>query len=287
MALTWESTPPDFVNATTAEITTRCNQIPTVSGQCASIKRVAERVVVKIGLTLEESEFQNQSFAWSLLLPTKVRVPQPYRFFRAENCHGIELGYLVMEYIHGKSLACEGLLLDERLIDLVASAIHLLHTRSAFCLDKHTPPGPIFGGLASGFPWGEGKADLYLRSAEDLEHALNSRLVRWRSTKSRLKAQAGPLSLERSQFAICHMDLAPRNFMLASDGKITILDWSTMGHYPTLFELAGLVYLQRLVEPPETFYLEKLQARMQSWIPYDADSVEKLEYVQQCSIRFN
>ncbi|CZT21519.1 uncharacterized protein RCC_07382 [Ramularia collo-cygni] len=282
MTLTWESTSSDFNNASTAEIVTYCNQTPTVTGQCASIKRVSEHVTVKIGLTLEESEFKNQEFAWSLLLSTPVRVPEPYRFFRAEDDDGVESGYLVMEHIHGQSLASEALYLEKGIVDLVTRALYILHSRSASQLGKHAAPGPICGGPPSGFPWGDGKADLEFRSAQDLEHALNLRLAQWSPQSSRVKAKtkASLLSLEGTQFGLCHMDLAPRNFILANDGKIAMLDWSTAGYYPTFFEVAGLVYLQRLVGPQEKDYLESLQLRMQSWIPDTSDSVDKLECVQ-------
>jgi Ser/Thr protein kinase RdoA (MazF antagonist) len=38
---------------------------------------------------------------------------------------------------------------------------------------------------------------------------------------------------------LCHLDIAPRNFLWLEDGSICFIDWASAGFYPRFFEICA------------------------------------------------
>lgn len=52
----------------------------------------------------------------------------------------------------------------------------------------------------------------------------------------RLKEEDPKLIFSESELVLCHLDIAPRNFLLLQDGSICLLDWASAGFYLRVFE---------------------------------------------------
>lgn len=279
--LSWNSVPAEFNAAPPEEILIYFNSLPTPSGQCAGIRRLSYDISAKKGV--RKCEYDNQLFVWQLVNSNEVRIPKPFRFFEDRDTYGLDTGYLLMEHLHGTSIASDSGFQDEDVIDKVARAICFLHTKSSGIMRENPRPGPISGGLAEGFPWGEHPAEQEFITASDLEESIMRRLKRsGRARKERWTEM--PLNFKGQSFALCHLDLSPRNIILMGDGGVGLLDWATMAYYPRIFELAALSFSQVVAEPTEKWFFEGLERRLKTWRSEDEDEIARLEYVQQISI---
>lgn len=52
----------------------------------------------------------------------------------------------------------------------------------------------------------------------------------------RLRKQDPKLRFSESVLVLCHLDIAPRNFLLLEDSSVCLLDWASAGVYPRVFE---------------------------------------------------
>jgi len=52
----------------------------------------------------------------------------------------------------------------------------------------------------------------------------------------RLRKQDPKLRFSESVLVLCHLDIAPRNFLLLEDSSVCLLDWASAGFYPRVFE---------------------------------------------------
>lgn len=155
-----------------------------------------------------------QDYAYHRLDPTIVRVPRVYRFFE-DHSTGLSLpiGYVIMEYIPGKTLeqldaAADGknsvsMSLMNRLAKIVA---HLQETKA----EGEAPPGPVGGGIPHGYLWGDDGAKAVFNSVADMNFWLNKRLNP--IGKSINLAPCYPLVL-------VHGDFCRRNIIVVDDGN--------------------------------------------------------------------
>jgi len=196
-------------------------------------RKVAQNLLIK--MCLDEREFQNQSHAWELLNGTPIgagrtlRIPRPLRYFQHQN-----LGYLVMEYLDG--ITMEDGLCQENVLD-VANAIWQIHEITSRL--NREKPGPLNGGHALGFPWGEWPCEATFDSIEDLQHCVDKRL-RQAATYNSTSFQG--LLICNRKLSFCHMDIVPRNILLMPNNDIAFLDWEHANYYPAEFDLASLWY---------------------------------------------
>lgn len=173
---------------------------------------------IKFGL-FGEQEACNQSKAFRILDQSVVRVPQVYRFFSSMNADGVEVGYLLMDFM-------DGFRRDK--IDDVETILSITRVIEHMGTKERAFPGPLSGDVYRGLLWPEIE-DITPTSEEDLENYLNSRLLDGRR-----------LNLKGSKYVLCHLDIAPRNFLFLHDGSICLLDWASAGFYPRCFEIAAL-----------------------------------------------
>lgn len=199
-----------------------------------SVTAISNEHVVKFGYSVTMDEFRNQASAFELLKEVEnIRVPQPFSFFQKGN-----IGYLVMEYIHGK----EKQRFEQTLTDKV---MELLHIFTGFTSDK---PGSLCGSPCRGLLWSE-YHDFVPTGIEDIEQHFRERLD-----------EGSKLALRDFPLVLVHGDLSARNIIICDD-KVCILDWASAGYFPRLFELAAM-----RVNQPETLLLNVIEKMMQETI---------------------
>jgi thiamine kinase-like enzyme len=167
--------------------------------------------VVKFGLNVTAEEASNQTRAFELLDQAIIRVPQVYRYFNVSKQGSHDSGYIVMEYIHGKVYGEEESPNDAQ-IEKTAQILKYFSTIEG------ERPGPLKGGISRGLLWRDnGKPDF--GNVQQMERWLNVRLP---DVDAKLRLEQYPLVL-------CHLDLAPRNFVWLADGSVCLLDWCSAG----------------------------------------------------------
>ena len=113
----------------------------------------------------------------------------------------------------------------------VVASLNAVHSISS----NH--PGPVSGGEAHDNLWSEYGSGTTFHNVNDLESYLNERLVYFKS----------PIHVPKEDLCLCHMDVAPRNFMIDLPGKLCLLDWATAGFYPRYFELWSIDFAQHVM----------------------------------------
>ena len=179
------------------------------------VVKLSDIAVVKFGVGVKEDEANNQKRAYELVDHSIVRVPFVYRFFSKEG-----LGYIVMEHMQGRVLKPVE---DPSLMDRITYVLtHLAKIH-------HSIPGALGGGKSRGSFWSEGE-EPSLHTVKDLEKWFNRRLLK----------QHHKLVFSGSELVLCHLDIAPRNFLLLQDDSLCLLDWASTGFYPRIFEVCAL-----------------------------------------------
>jgi serine/threonine protein kinase len=208
-------------DATNADIVHHCSPsnpdrivLSQVSGG-GSVVRIFPDTVVKCGYGITENDAINQTKAYELIDPTIIRVPRVLRYFNNNDC-----GFILMEFIEGRLL--------ETIDDKAPYLQHIARALEHFATIKSEVPGPLSRGLAHGLLWIE--ADyISPRTIQDIEHYYNTRQLK----SSNINLAGYPLTL-------CHLDIAPRNIIVPSNGPLCLIDWADAGFYPRIFERCTL-----------------------------------------------
>jgi aminoglycoside phosphotransferase (APT) family kinase protein len=244
-------------------------------------RKISETVVVKRCMA-GEREFENLEHAWSLLngirLASKrvLRIPEPLRYFELADHDGFTSGYIVMECFDGETM--ETGLNEENLSD-VAEAISRVHYETGRYV--HTRPGPLDGGLADGFPWGEDRCESLFRNVADLQQCLDKRLQSRTGSRGQCRET---IDLRNMELVFCHGDYALRNIMLLRNGDIGILDWANAAYYPAVFELGSLKYSTSTCAAHQKKLVARLLQDLESKIAGNKSDIETLCIVHQQSI---
>ena len=175
------------------------------------VVKLSDDVVVKFGMNVTAEEASNQTRAFELLDQAIVRVPQVYRYFNVSKQGSHDSGYIVMEYIHGKVYGEE----ESPNNAQVEKTAQILNYFSTI---KGERPGPLEGGASLGLLWEENGKPVF-KNVQQMERWLNVRLP---DVDAKLRLEKYPLVL-------CHLDLAPRNFVWLADGSVCLLDWCSAG----------------------------------------------------------
>jgi aminoglycoside phosphotransferase (APT) family kinase protein len=202
------------------------------------VVKLSEEVVVKFGWGVTAEEAHNQRKAFELLDPTIVRVPQLYRYF-TQNVEGYKpRGFIVMEYVHGEVLKSPNTGQIDQIAQILSyfSSIHGQH------------PGPLQTGVSRGILWQENGEPVF-KTIQQMERWLNFRLPDVESK----------LALEQYPLVLCHLDLAPRNFISLEDGSICLVDWASAGFYPRLFEICLLKIMESTHGDYEVTLIERAE----------------------------
>lgn len=222
------------------------------------IKKISDKIVVKIGMDIDENEFSNQRFAQLNCVSESVRIPRVYLVFQKD-----DMGYLFMEYIQGRTLEqvfSENPERKPELIDRVRTAVRSIHAV------KRNYPGSIVGRTVYGYPWGDDWNSV--ASWDELNTQLNKRLARKNMT----------ISFEDETCVLCHMDVKSHNILETESGQLCLLDWANAAFYPECFEWAALQFSTTIMADLEDVYsgleLEDLEKEL----------IKKLQRVQSLSI---
>lgn len=269
--LKYEDPVSAYMTASADSITARCSSVePLQPG--GTVKRISGEIVAKVGIGISEQEFANQSYAYERLNGYTLRVPEPYRFLMCRE-DDIEYGVILSEYIHGTKPQEYG----ERatVVDKIVNAICFMHDTTR---DDMKRPGPIFGGLATGFPWAKSCAEREFDSIDDLQASLNRRLKTLRRSGRTIKLQGCACSL-------VHGELVPRNMMLNTDGQVVFLDWATANFYPDILETASLYHYEALSSPPESQLLRDIVDKLIDKTHVGKRDLEKIGLVHTVNYR--
>ncbi|EPE26291.1 Protein kinase-like (PK-like) [Glarea lozoyensis ATCC 20868] len=188
------------------------------------VVKISSKAVVKFGIGVKQKEGRNQTRAYELIDQNIVCVPVVYRCFMRGY-----VGYIVMEYMNGRPLEkLEESSLIQRIKDIMAYLATIRGSSPEVFFEKsYSPvPGPLCGGAPAGLLWDESEETIF-HTIEALERWFNRRL-RKEDTKVRFSDY---------ELVLCHLDIAPRNFILLDDGSISLLDWQSAGFYPRIFEV--------------------------------------------------
>ena len=77
------------------------------------------------------------------------------------------------------------------------------------------------------------------------------------------------------KLVLTHLDVAPRNLILNSDGRAWLIDWGNAGIYPDGFEVASLK--ARRFEAPE--YIDMLLELLSKIIPMHNELQQQLKWI--------
>ncbi|KAH8770666.1 hypothetical protein F5882DRAFT_381810 [Hyaloscypha sp. PMI_1271] len=186
-------------------------------GASKNVVRLSDDVVVKFGWNVTAEEASNQRRAFELLDRKIARVPQVYRHFSQSNGLG---------WPKPGSWGKDETPSNEQ-VKRIAQILHYFSTLQG------EYPGPLEGGISLGLLWDENGKPVF-KNMQQMEKWLNFRLP---DVESKLRIMNYPL-------ALCHLDLAPRNFVWLADGSASLLDWSSAGFYPRFFEVCMLKIME-------------------------------------------
>merc|ERR1712014_563804 len=99
--------------------------------------------------------------------------PQANTLCRRCDRSGAFLGFVVMEFLHGRTWEEED---DPRYDNDVVQAIYYMHSRGAEIVGQHVPPGPIDRRPAEDSPWGNKEAESVFTTVQHLADCASRRL---------------------------------------------------------------------------------------------------------------
>ncbi|KAF2759358.1 kinase-like protein [Pseudovirgaria hyperparasitica] len=252
----------DILSIPQAELILAAETAPTIHALDRNrVSRITRGLVIKSHTYTLPSEVNAMELVAE---KTSIRVPKVHRSFFVQS-YGLfqSLGYIVMDYIDGLSLdKCWETLPQSTRDDIIHQVADMIAQLQSVQLPT---PGPLGGGPSQGkwfTPYGAGP----FTGPLDLEKYFNERLQIAKNF-SRVSKSIPPFNLETSIFVLTHLDIAPRNLVLDSDGKVWLIDWANSGAYPPMLEIATLVADQ---EKCKSFYETLLQK-----VRRDEDAIEQ------------
>lgn len=169
-----------------------------------------------------------------VLSRTTVATPRVHRYFftKSESRIVDQCGYLVMDYIEGKTVEeIWDTVSHEQRTSIVSQVAGYVSQLRSIHFDE---PGPLGGGKCRGFWFSMYEAGPFTNRAE-----FNA----WFTRKLQMSKKFGYADkalpdFDYSTFVLLHNDLQPKNLILDCTGKIWIIDWGEAGAYPAIFEAA-------------------------------------------------
>lgn len=196
---------------------------------------------MKGGEDVPPTESENLIFAKETL---HLPVPRVYRAFSRDNMPGaggdrlVKYSFIVMDYLPGSTVEeCWDALDQDKRESVARQVAGMIETMQSKSLNER-PPGPIGNGTAKfEGPWFTDYGAGPFATLQELEDWCNHKI------DVCIRFQQLPLDTPRFQFhdmVLTHQDIAPRNLILDSEGKVWLVDWSWAGVYPLGFEQAVL-----------------------------------------------
>jgi hypothetical protein len=216
------------ISTTNEEIVSLCQDVRfSLGGESGHhVTRIAQNAVVKWGSNVSVDEADMQDFVQRHANARILKVPEVFRFFKTLNGYR-QYGYLVMEYVEGRHI---NEVPQNEMLPALCSAIRHLWS---IPVPSNLHPGPFSGGKPRGYVWSDNGSPRSFRTLAEMEAFINWCIGRATPTKK--------VAFTESSLVICHTDLAARNILSLTDGRICILDWEFAGIYPKCFEIYSLV----------------------------------------------
>ena len=227
------------------------------------VLKLNDDAVVKYGSLVTASEAANQSFVWTHVDSSLIRVPRVYRYFQdlsiSEHHWKGKPGYLIMERMSGIPLSEVPPSDLPSLVDKIAKAVYQLSQL------RGNQPGPVDGGEPRGNLWApDFRAYECFQTINQLEAWFNRALIK----------EPAAMNLKQFELCFCHLDIARRNILLLPNGSLCLLDWASAGFYPRSFEIWSL-HFEADDRPYTPLLLEKLprytaEEQKADWFMYRA-----------------
>ena len=211
---------------------------PTLSSQGgAVVARVHNAALLKYGPEVYLSEAQNMQQVQKSIKQRVPAVINAWEEVNQEDGEVVRTGYLLMEYIEGRTVSeiwpCLGIQARRDIYGQIEEFLHQLHEI------QMVSPGPIGGGLSRGPLFTDYGAGPF-RTKEEITAWFNERL-RICQFFHRAPLTQPLFSNQFDELVMCHMDIAPRNLILDDYGRVWVIDWAHAGGYPVYFDQAVLI----------------------------------------------
>lgn len=259
-----------------SEIVDRCKNAEVIDcPPCGrQVVKLSQHVAVKIGWSVSREESITQAHAARMFNSSgTIHVPNVLRFFQQSDPDGFSIGYLLMEYVHGKTLEDISEQDQCAVIQQIVAAVHEMQRKTS------PEPRTVHGLQAVGFPWGDEKTEVKLNGLSSFQHCVDKRLKKWNE---------GPFTNSEA-FVFSHLDLARRNMIRRDDNSLCILDWESAGYYPASFQLASFHYLCDSCDETDKVFFQGVLAGLGMELSLDHEDnkeIRKVLRVQAASIRF-
>ena len=99
---------------------------------------------------------------------------------------------------------------------------------------RRTVPGPLNYGPPCGVLFFLDEGDIPFTEVKDLERWWNRRLLSGESATD----------LQGLDLVLCYLDVAPRNILWREGEALCLIDWSSAGYYPRVFEFCAQYILE-------------------------------------------
>ncbi|KAI9037397.1 uncharacterized protein KD926_000360 [Aspergillus affinis] len=244
------------------------------------IVRLSQTLILKGGTSTRPCEYnilKLVSEAGEREESKAIPVPKVLRVFNIES--DVVFGckcLILMDFVDGRSIEqCWADLSHTERVDVVSQVASIITVLRSIPLSprQQQQPGPVGCKccVARGYWFTDIGAGPF-NSKEHLESWFNCRL------EISQKFHQAPDTVPPFHFdklVLAHLDIAPRNLILDSDGKVWLIDWGDAGIYPDGFEVASLK--ARTFEAPE--YTDMLLEMLSKIIPMHDELQQQLKWI--------
>jgi hypothetical protein len=200
---------------------------------------------VKFGFGVDMHEAETQAYYNRHADNSCLVIPQVLDFFTVSGTEGIfETGFLVMDYVCGRTVQDLPKDVKQRIAPRVANAMKYLETINP---PDPSRPGPLTkDGVPCGYLWSDSGPGRSFNTFYEMKMWLDQQLA--------LSCPTASLDLKPHESKSRHMDITSRNIIQTVDDKICFVDWQFAGNYPGVFEVVHL----KVCEADDPVFFEAL-----------------------------
>jgi hypothetical protein len=200
---------------------------------------------VKFGFGVDMQEAETQAYYNRHADNSCLVIRQVLDFFTVSGAEGIfETGFLVMDYVCGRTVQDLPKDAKQRIARRVANAMKYLETINP---PDPSRPGPLTkDGVPCGYLWSDSGPGRSFNTFYEMKMWLDQQLA--------LSCPTASLDLKPHESKSRHMDITSRNIIQTDDDKICFVDWQFAGNYPGVFEVVHL----KVCEADDPVFFEAL-----------------------------